>query len=66
MSDLRVFTLVLVAKPEDGDPIIGLRAILKLALRRYGLRCTMARELPDKDGQSPNSAPSVESVENSI
>lgn len=66
MTDLRVFTLVLVAKPSDGDPIIGLRAILKLALRRYGLRCTMARELPDKDGQSPNSAAPVESVDKPI
>jgi hypothetical protein len=40
----RYFELLLVAKP-DGDPYIGIRAVLKLALRRYGLRCVEAREL---------------------
>ena len=40
----RVFTLSLVAKPGT-DPYPGIRHILKLALRRYGLRCVEAREL---------------------
>lgn len=66
MNELRVFTLVLVAKPDGPDPYIGLRALLKLAKRRYGLRCTMARELSNKDGQSPNSAAPVDSVQNAI
>jgi hypothetical protein len=41
----RYFSLLLVAKPNDADPYIGIRHILKLALRRYGLRCVEAREL---------------------
>ena len=41
----RMFTLLLVAKPDAPDPYIGIRHILKLALRRYGLRCVEAREL---------------------
>jgi len=41
----RIFTLVLVAKPGASDPYLAIRALLKLALRRYGLRCTQAREI---------------------
>lgn len=49
----RIFTLTLVATG-PGDPYHGIKALLKLALRRYGLRCTMARELPPvKSGEKP-------------
>jgi hypothetical protein len=42
----RVFTLSLVVTKDTGpDPYIGIRHLLKLALRRYGLRCVEAREL---------------------
>ena len=41
----RMFELLLVAKPDGPDPTPGIRHILKLALRRYGLRCVEAREL---------------------
>ena len=44
-AELRMFSLLLVAKP-DSNPDPGIRHILKLALRRYGLRCVEARELP--------------------
>src|SRR5207342_902081 len=44
-TELRMFSLLLVAKP-DSNPDPGIRHILKLALRRYGLRCVEARELP--------------------
>lgn len=60
MTDDRIFTLTLVAKDADQDPIHGLRALLKLALRRHGLRCTQIRELTHKVGPSPNSAAPVE------
>ena len=50
----RMFMLTLVAT-QPGDPYHGIRALLKLALRRYGLRCTMARELPPvKSGERPS------------
>ena len=45
VSPKRYFSLLLVAKPDAPDPTPGLRHILKLALRRYGLRCVEAREL---------------------
>ena len=38
------FVLTLEAAP-DRDPIHSLRAILKIALRRFGLRCVDAHEL---------------------
>jgi hypothetical protein len=38
------FVLTLEAAP-DRDPVHALRALLKVALRRFGLRCTDAREL---------------------
>jgi hypothetical protein len=40
----RVYMLTLIGRPGD-DPIHGIRALLKLALRRYGLRCVNAREI---------------------
>jgi len=40
----RIYMLTLIGKPGD-DPIHGIRALLKLALRRYGLRCVQAREI---------------------
>lgn len=40
----RYFSLLLAVKP-GVDPYPGIRHILKLALRRYGLRCVEAREL---------------------
>jgi len=42
-SDRPTFTLEL--RPEPGvDPVLALRALLKIALRRFGLRCVAARE----------------------
>jgi hypothetical protein len=38
------FTLTLRAEPGTGDPILALRALLKIALRRFGLRCVAAHE----------------------
>jgi hypothetical protein len=36
---------VLAFRPEaDVDPILALRALLKLSLRRFGLRCISAHE----------------------
>ena len=40
----RIFMLTLVATG-PGDPYHGIKALLKLALRRYGLRCVNAREI---------------------
>ena len=40
----RIFMLTLVAKP-GSDPIRSLRWLLKVALRRFGLRCTNMREI---------------------
>ena len=46
---LRVFTLTLVAKASPTnpgrDPIRSLRWLLKIALRRFQLRCTNMREI---------------------
>ena len=42
-----MFELLLVAKPDGRRSVHRLRHILKLALRRYGLRCVEARELID-------------------
>lgn len=41
----RYFELLFVAKPGGYNPNIAIRHILKLALRRYGLKCVEAREL---------------------
>jgi hypothetical protein len=40
----RVFVLALVAKP-GSDPIRAIRWLLKIALRRFQLRCIDIREL---------------------
>jgi hypothetical protein len=38
-------TFVLELRPEPGvDPVLALRALIKAALRRYGLRCISATE----------------------
>jgi len=46
---LRVFTVTLVAKASPNnpgrDPIRSLRWLLKIALRRFQLRCTSLREI---------------------
>jgi len=46
---LRVFTVTLVAKASPSnpgaDPIRSLRWLLKIALRRFHLRCTSLREI---------------------
>ena len=51
----RIFMLTLMAKPDGPDPYHGIRALLKLALRRYGLRCVQAREIapPQTPPQTP-------------
>lgn len=48
----RVFVLVFQSKP-DTDPIRGIRHILKLALRRYGMRCIDLREIGEKGASQP-------------
>jgi hypothetical protein len=41
---------VLKLRPEPGvDPILALRALLKVALRRFGLRCTSASQANIKE-----------------
>ena len=40
----RIFMLTLVAKP-GSDPIRAIRWLLKMALRRFHLRCTSLREI---------------------
>ena len=40
----RMFTLMLVAKP-GSDPIRAIRWLLKIALRRFQLRCVEMREI---------------------
>jgi hypothetical protein len=41
--DRPIFTLEL--RPEPGvDPVLALRALLKVTLRRFGMRCISARE----------------------
>jgi len=38
-------TFTLELRPEPGvDPVLAVRALLKIALRRFGLRCVAARE----------------------
>jgi hypothetical protein len=41
----RIFMLTLVAKPGCDDPIRAIRWLLKVALRRFQLRCTSMREI---------------------
>ncbi|PWT93558.1 MAG: hypothetical protein C5B56_00545 [Proteobacteria bacterium] len=43
-------TFVLELRPEPGvDPILALRALLKVALRRFGLKCVSAHESNEGD-----------------
>jgi hypothetical protein len=50
----RTFVLRLRAEPRVSDPIRALRALLKVALRRFGLRCTDAVEVqPREEGGGP-------------
>lgn len=44
-----IFVLRLRAEPHLTDPIKSLRALLKAALRRYGLRCVEISEM--REGQ---------------
>jgi len=40
---------VLELRPEPGvDPVLALRALLKVTLRRFGLRCISAHENQEK------------------
>jgi hypothetical protein len=52
-ADQRIFMLTLIGRPGD-DPIHGIRALLKLALRRYGLRCVNAREIAPPQSPQPD------------
>jgi hypothetical protein len=48
VKDRPTFTLEL--RPEPGvDPVLALRALLKVALRRFGLRCVAARETLEEE-----------------
>lgn len=64
----RYFSLLLVAKPREtlgglpADPYIGIRHILKLALRRYGLRCVEARELLSSEADKPAAKGTIRSA----
>ena len=49
-AEPRIYMLTLIGRPGD-DPIHGIRALLKLALRRYGLRCVNAREIAPPNPQ---------------
>ena len=40
----RIFVVTLVPQRSDSDPIHALRALLKIALRRFNLRCIDLRE----------------------
>ena len=51
-TKLHVFVVTLVVKPSADDPIRALRGLLKVALRRYGLRCIEAREVTSDSGES--------------
>ena len=55
-TKLHVFVVTLVARPDDGDPIRALRGLLKVALRRYGLRCIAVREEAPDSGENLSTA----------
>jgi hypothetical protein len=43
---------VLELRPEPGvDPVLALRALLKITLRRFGMRCISARESAEEEQQ---------------
>jgi hypothetical protein len=50
----RVFVLRLVPTPSTPDPVRSLRALLKLALRRFGLRCIDVEEIAEPGVKSPD------------
>lgn len=60
----RYFSLLLVAKPDIAgpDPYIGIRHILKVALRRYGLKCVEARELHSPEADKPPAKTTIRSA----
>jgi hypothetical protein len=46
-------TFVLELRPEPGiDPVLALRALLKVTRRRFGLRCISAHESSAEEEQS--------------
>jgi hypothetical protein len=47
-ADRPIFILELRPEPGCVDPVRALRALLKLALRRLGLRCVSAHESTEK------------------
>lgn len=48
------YRLILQSTPSAGrEPVRGLRALLKAALRQYGLRCVEVEEIPP-EGQIPS------------
>jgi hypothetical protein len=54
MTVPRVFVLRLSKAGSDSDSIHALRALLKLALRRFGFRCLDAREeITEPSARSP-------------
>ena len=61
-AEPRIFMLTLIGKPGD-DPIHGIRHILKLALRRYGLRCVQAREIAPPNPLKPDRTQAHEVVQ---
>ena len=50
MTDRFAFTVVLRPGSSIADPIRALRGLLKVALRRYGMRCLSATENSSADG----------------
>jgi hypothetical protein len=55
----RVFVLTLVAAP-GSDAIRSLRSLLKIALRRFGLRCLSIEELAESGAKSAERVPHAE------
>ena len=49
-----VFTIKLRPLPHCSDPIKALRALLKLALRRFGLRAVEVSETQSADNKEEN------------
>lgn len=46
------FRLVLRPEPDVADPVLALRAFLKVALRSYGLRAVEVVEVPEEGAGS--------------
>jgi hypothetical protein len=45
------FVVTFRATPDAGDVVLAMRALLKVALRRFGLRCETIRELNQQKGE---------------